>query len=229
MFGIRLPVNFLSPYLAISPSEFWRRWHITLSQWIRDYIYIPLGGSRGSLPRVLGVAVLTMALSGLWHGANWTFVVWGLYHGALLAIERLSGWGAKNGGNTLGRVISWAGLMTAVLFGWLLFRAQSFEVVGHYLRGMITGSGDASLGMRGQLVFALAACMGIQLWGYVDLGSRERPVRDWALGLFRPIGKQFAGTGVPEIALGIGMAVLVLVSLFMRSDSPVAAFIYFQF
>ncbi|MBI3288271.1 MAG: MBOAT family protein [Elusimicrobia bacterium] len=89
MLGIRLPENFLSPYLARSPSEFWRRWHITLSEWIRDYIYKPLGGGRGGPARALGVLVLTMAVSGLWHGSSLTFLLWGLYHAGLLAVERV--------------------------------------------------------------------------------------------------------------------------------------------
>ena len=90
MFGINLPENFFSPYLSKKPSDFWKRWHVTLSQWIRDYIYIPLGGADGTLLKTMAVLVIIMVISGLWHGAAFTFLIWGLYHGFLLMIERIA-------------------------------------------------------------------------------------------------------------------------------------------
>jgi len=90
--GIHLPENFLSPYLEKSSSEFWTRWHITLSQWIRDYIYIPMGGNRGSRFHSSLTLLAAMAISGVWHGANWTFLIWGLYHGLLLIGQRAIRW-----------------------------------------------------------------------------------------------------------------------------------------
>ena len=91
LLGFHFPLNFLRPYLAPSITDFWRRWHISLSTWLRDYVYIPLGGNRHGRLRTYRNLMLTMLLGGLWHGANWTFVVWGGYHGALLAIERARG------------------------------------------------------------------------------------------------------------------------------------------
>jgi alginate O-acetyltransferase complex protein AlgI len=127
MFGIRLPVNFNWPYLALSITEFWRRWHISLSEWIRDYIYIPLGGSRHGLVRKAGNALLAFAICGLWHGAAWNFLFWGLYHGAGLAVSSsyqklggaagrgLAAWFACN------RIAAWAATMVFVHVGWLFF------------------------------------------------------------------------------------------------------------
>ena len=87
--GFKLPHNFNAPYLATSPSDFWKRWHIGLSRWLRDYLYIPLSGNRKGPTRTMVNLFITMLLGGLWHGANWTFVVWGAYHGMLLAMQRL--------------------------------------------------------------------------------------------------------------------------------------------
>jgi alginate O-acetyltransferase complex protein AlgI len=230
MFGIRLPVNFLSPYLSRSPSEFWRRWHITLSQWIRDYIYIPLGGNRGSAGRALGVAMLTMAISGLWHGANWTFVAWGLYHGVLLAVERRGVFGARKLGEKESRstaVWGWMLMMTATLFGWLLFRAQNFTAVGVFLRGVfgpgVHGATESISGMRAPLALGLAACAAAQLWEYVDLKTGRRIVKE-------AVASRVPSFGVMgPVVLGVALAALVLGALFLRSDSPTQAFIYFQF
>src|SRR5438876_774118 len=88
MLGYKLAVNFNMPYLARNVSEFWRRWHISLSSWLRDYLFIPLGGSRGTAWRTNGNLLATMTLGGLWHGASWTFVVWGILHGVFLIIHR---------------------------------------------------------------------------------------------------------------------------------------------
>src|SRR5205085_11891873 len=87
--GFDLMVNFRMPYLAVSPSDFWQRWHISLSSWLRDYLYIPLGGNRGGKFKLYRNLMITMLLGGLWHGASWTFVAWGLFHGAILCIFRL--------------------------------------------------------------------------------------------------------------------------------------------
>src|SRR5438128_7164439 len=91
MFGFRFPENFDRPYSSVSMTDFWRRWHRTLSRWFRDYVYIPLGGSRGSTASGIRNLMIVFALTGIWHGAGWTFVVWGLYNGALIALERLTG------------------------------------------------------------------------------------------------------------------------------------------
>ncbi len=123
MLGIRLPENFRWPYLATNLQEFWQRWHISLSTWIRDYVYIPLGGSRAGVGRRVFNGVAAFALCGLWHGAAWNFVVWGLYHAAGLTVVNLCGprLGARAPGFSLRKVTSWAATLLFVWVGWLFF------------------------------------------------------------------------------------------------------------
>lgn len=121
LFGIELPVNFNSPYKATNIAEFWRRWHITLGRFLRDYIYIPLGGSHNGIHRTMGALLITMFLGGLWHGAGWTFAIWGLLHGFYLVTYRL--WSSI--GVSIPRVLAWCLTFFAVVFAWVLFRAVS--------------------------------------------------------------------------------------------------------
>jgi D-alanyl-lipoteichoic acid acyltransferase DltB (MBOAT superfamily) len=132
MFGITLPENFDSPYQADSIGDYWRRWHITLSSFLRDYVYIPLGGNRLGAGRSIANLLVTMLLGGLWHGANWTFVVWGGVHGALLGIERL--WRGRGGRLPMG--LARALTFTAVVLAFVLFRAPSFERAGEVYAGL---------------------------------------------------------------------------------------------
>jgi hypothetical protein len=138
MFGVRLPVNFYSPYKAAGIIDFWRRWHITLSRFLRDYLYIPLGGNRRGPARRWLNLWLTMLLGGAWHGAGWTFIVWGGLHGAYLvvhaawraAVERVvPGW-------QLPRLLAWALTLAAVVVAWVFFRAPDLNSACSLLRGM---------------------------------------------------------------------------------------------
>ena len=137
MLGFRLMRNFAQPYFAADPQEFWRRWHISLSTWLRDYLYISLGGNRGGRWKTYRNLMATMTLGGLWHGAAWNFVLWGIYQGALLSIHRAltgrhnrSGEGAKRGILAwFRRVFAIAIFFQVVCYGWLLFRANSFDQV----------------------------------------------------------------------------------------------------
>ncbi len=146
--GYDLMLNFRLPYLAINPSDFWQRWHISLSSWLRDYLYIPLGGSRRGLVQTCRNLMLTMLLGGLWHGANWTFVLWGAYHGLLLVGFRLwTEWRTRSGvagERARSRVGSIAWIMSVfamfhlTCFGWLLFRAANVAQVGTMLTSLVT-------------------------------------------------------------------------------------------
>jgi len=143
LFGIRLPINFLSPYRARSIIEFWRRWHITLSHYLRDYLYIPLGGNRRGRVRQYCALLVTMALGGLWHGAGWTFVLWGLGHGALLLVNHA--WRNAPGvfgfrQPTIPGVVAWFLTFWAVTLLWVLFRAPDIVVAGQYLAAMFDPS-----------------------------------------------------------------------------------------
>jgi alginate O-acetyltransferase complex protein AlgI len=144
LFGIRLPVNFRSPYKAISIIEFWRRWHITLSRFLRDYLYIPLGGNRlGEQRRYLNLLV-TMLLGGLWHGAGWNFLIWGGLHGLYLCVNHL--WQARRGGvsglsanefaKALAKSLSWAITFFAVVLAWVFFRARTLDGAWQMLGGL---------------------------------------------------------------------------------------------
>jgi len=153
-FGVRLMINFEQPYLSRSITEFWRRWHISLSSWLRDYLYIPLGGNRLGAAKTYRNLMLTMLIGGLWHGAAWTFVAWGAWHGALLALERLLGIG--KGGVVRPRSTWHAGLgavvATVVTFhlatiGWIFFRAPDFGVAFAYFTGLAAATDFMSVGV----------------------------------------------------------------------------------
>ncbi|WP_394832605.1 MBOAT family protein [Pendulispora rubella] len=133
LFGFRFPENFDYPYVSASLTEFWRRWHISLSRWFRDYLYIPLGGNRGSPLRTYANLATVFFLCGLWHGASWTFVVWGIYHGVFLVVERAG----------LGKVLAkWprmlqhAYALLAIMMGWVLFRADTLRHASVYFRAL---------------------------------------------------------------------------------------------
>lgn len=134
MLGFELMRNFAQPYFSTSPSSFWRRWHISLSSWLRNYLYISLGGNRGGDGKTYRNLMLTMLLGGLWHGAAWNFVAWGAYHGAMLIVYRMVGgfyspsWRSTWFGKALGVVV----FFNLTLYGWLLFRAKSFSQIADY-------------------------------------------------------------------------------------------------
>jgi alginate O-acetyltransferase complex protein AlgI len=140
MFNIELPHNFNSPYQATSIQDFWRRWHMTLSRFLRDYVYLPLGGSRGGRVKTLRNLFLTFLLGGLWHGAGWTFVVWGALHGAALAAQRRFTWA----GFTLPRWLGWALTIAFVNLAWVYFRASSVEQANGIVARMLGVAGSTA-------------------------------------------------------------------------------------
>jgi len=142
--GFHFPVNFRRPYLAAGIAEFWRRWHISLSLWLRDYLYIPLGGNRKGRWCTYANLMLTMLLGGLWHGANWKFVIWGGYHGALLAMER-----------ALGRAIPRVLTFLLVSVGWVFFRAASLSESLAVIGRLFYGPAGAGLWARWQVYLVL--------------------------------------------------------------------------
>lgn len=142
VFGFSLPRNFNRPYRSRSITEFWRRWHITLSAWFRDYLYIPLGGNRLGAAKTYRNLVIVFLLCGLWHGASWTFVFWGAWHGLFLAIERA---GLKRVLDRVPAPLAWVYALVAVMIGWVLFRAPSLGAAVEVWRGMagLNGTGLA--------------------------------------------------------------------------------------
>ena len=134
MFGFHFLENFHYPYSASSITDFWRRWHISLSRWFRDYLYIPLGGNRGSSLRTYFNLITVFLLCGLWHGASWNFVAWGLFHGCFLVLERL-GWGSLL--TRLPRVLAHVYTLLTVMVGWVLFRTETLSQAAAFLKAMI--------------------------------------------------------------------------------------------
>lgn len=178
MFGFHLPFNFNAPYRAWSVGEFWRRWHMTLSRFLRDYLYFPLGGSRGGTARAIRNTLITMLLSGLWHGAAWTFVAWGGAHGLAMAVERVG----RRYGIGLPRVAGWALTFLFVVVTFVLFRAQSFgEAAAIY--GHMVGLAGFALDFRGEghhAVLLLGLAVVLLLPPSQKLVLESMPPRRWA-------------------------------------------------
>jgi alginate O-acetyltransferase complex protein AlgI len=157
MFGLRIPQNFNSPYKALDPSDFWRRWHISLSTCMRDYLYISFGGNRQGEARTYRNLMLTMLIGGLWHGAAWTFVAWGAYHGVLLSLyRRYAAWWDR-----LPQLARRSGLFVAVVIGWVFFRAKDFGMAGSLLGKMFL---PAAGQLPAQLPLILLATLGAGAW-----------------------------------------------------------------
>lgn len=184
LMGFDLMVNFKLPYLSRSPSEFWRRWHVSLSTWLRDYLYIPLGGNRGGAGMMYRNLCITMLLGGLWHGAAWNFVFWGIFHGAILVAYRpFEGRFAPartvvgRGGRALG---AWAIFFSLTVFGWILFRASSAEQIGWFLTHIANGATSAkTVGYAYDLALFSAPLLLMQAFQYVRhdlLAAAKGPV-----------------------------------------------------
>jgi alginate O-acetyltransferase complex protein AlgI len=139
LLGYQFPQNFNQPYRALSVQDFWRRWHMTLSSWLRDYLYIPLGGSRGGTGRTYCNLLITMVLGGLWHGANTTFVIWGTLHGVALVLERMLGITGEGGHRRVPALVSWLITFHFVCLTWVFFRSPTLEGAQAYLGTLLFG------------------------------------------------------------------------------------------
>ena len=213
-FGFELPWNFLSPYGAVGFSDFWRRWHITLSTWLRDYLYISLSGNRAGAARTIVNLMLTMLIGGLWHGASWLFVLWGGVHGLFLVIERVARQLFES--STLVRTAGMQfvlGIMTwlAVCLAWVLFRAEDPASAAHLLTSMLTfGSGEELLG--GSEVLTVVVVI-------VSLLVTHWFMRD------RSFESVFKGLSWPVVGLILGAMLIAIV----LSPGEERDFIYFEF
>jgi D-alanyl-lipoteichoic acid acyltransferase DltB (MBOAT superfamily) len=214
-FGYDLVINFDLPYSAQSPSDFWKRWHISLSSWLRDYLYIPLGGNRGGKLRQYRNLILTMLLGGLWHGASWTFVAWGLYHGLLLAVFRALGIpDVVPAEARAARLRRWGRVLLMfhlTCLGWLLFRADSFGSALGMLRLLTT---DFTVTPAVFSALALMSLLAAPLLLLEQLMGGER-------GLHRFLV-------LPAPARGLAYAYVAVMLLVFHAEKPVD-FIYFQF
>jgi len=170
LFGLRIPQNFNSPYKALDPSDFWRRWHISLSTVMRDYLYIPLGGNRGGSWITFKNLMLTMLLGGLWHGAAWTFVVWGAYHGLLLAVYRAF----QEPWDRLPAKVRQLVMFVLVVIGWVFFRSLDFAMATWLLRTMFVPHGGV---LVPDLGLALVALLAGAWWGMAGPNPLELDYR----------------------------------------------------
>ena len=226
MFGFRFLENFNYPYISQSIQEFWRRWHISLSNWFRDYLYIPLGGSRVSNRRTYANLVIVFFLCGLWHGASWTFVFWGMWHGLFLVLERL-GLGALLA--RLPRPVRHVYTLVVVMVGWVFFRAETFAHAGSILAAMFgfAGQTTGSISVIGYLspgliVALLVGAIGSApfLWRWT--GGQEAAAGEAAL----PGATRRLFSAVVENAAIVAILVLSLVQVAADTYNP---FIYFRF
>jgi alginate O-acetyltransferase complex protein AlgI len=213
----RLARNFNMPYLAVNVSDFWRRWHISLSSWLRDYLFIPLGGSRGANWQTNRNLFLTMALGGLWHGANWTFVVWGCMHGGYNVIHRgFKGYCESRPrlqvvlSSLPGTAARWLLTFSAVLAGWVVFRATSLSVAGSVFHQLVIPSTGKSSPLHGLSLYVLIAVIAV---AHALAAS----------GLWRRWSER-----MPAPVLGTAYALALNFALLLAPDAG-KTFIYFQF
>ena len=222
LLGFELPKNFTEPYLSRNPAEFWQRWHITLSTWLRDYLFLTLGGNRHGRLRSLRNLSVTMVLGGLWHGAAWTFVLWGAYHGVLLVLHRtLQPVLVRVApGSSAGR-LAWQALRVAVTFhlvclGYLVFRAESLAQLGGLLPvlGGLTGSAGDTVSWPGVQLGIVALCAGLH--------GLERIVRPRLPAIRRALEPMWGG-----VLEGAAMGAVVALAIWLGGAG--GEFIYFQF
>lgn len=209
--GFRFPENFNSPYRSASLSEFWRRWHISLSSFLRDYLYIPLGGNRKGAVRTYANLLFVMLVGGLWHGAQWTFVAWGGVHGLALAVER---WAARSRGWSLPRPMAQVVTMAVVLVGWVLFRSPSFGEALAYFSALVgAGAGSGATAVLAATVFAPMGFLSLAVCAVVTflLPNSSDILRRLTAG---------------KVALGLVLLVVSVRVMGLQGHNP---FLYFQF
>jgi alginate O-acetyltransferase complex protein AlgI len=210
LLGFKFPLNFNAPYIAGSFSDFWHRWHITLSQWLRDYLYVPLGGNRKGRVRTYINLALVMVLGGLWHGAAWTFVIWGAIHGTALAVERLTGLG--HAGGAVVRFTWFLVVQLVVVVAWVFFRSTDFASAIAFLTPIVEGRfRPIIIGERDrELVFALLLLVPVVVL-HLRVWLAERAL--------------LPRVGYHEKAFATGLMMYAILTMHGR----VSTFIYFQF
>jgi D-alanyl-lipoteichoic acid acyltransferase DltB (MBOAT superfamily) len=219
LLGFRLMRNFELPYLATSPADFWRRWHVSLSSWLRDYLYIPLGGSRTSRAKGFRNVTITFLLCGLWHGASWNFVLWGAYHGVLIVGERI--YKRLVPPLPFARVLvpfKVLGMFLLTLIGWLIFRETNIEWLGTYFT--LSPFADTSADREIALYFLnLTLLYSLPIWAHAAFAVVAKRSRTTASASLLP-----ALSNARVVVAGV----LLLLTIVFRNTNP-SDFIYFQF
>lgn len=210
MFGFQFEENFRYPYIAKTVSEFWRRWHISMQTWFRDYVYFPLGGSRVSVPRHILNLFVVWLLTGMWHGANWTFIVWGLMYFVILTFEKLTGLSKKE---------YWWGhiyTMILVMIGWVIFRSTGLDSAVLYIKAMF------GIGAKGLMDKAVGAYI-LQNWVYFVFAIIGcAPIVPW-------IDAKLKGSKIWQAVYAVAVVVCFVVSVSFISNNAYNPFIYFNF
>jgi D-alanyl-lipoteichoic acid acyltransferase DltB (MBOAT superfamily) len=224
-FGFDLIRNFDHPYLATGPADFWRRWNISLSTWFRDYLYIPLGGSRHGSARTIANILITFLVSGLWHGASWNYVLWGAYHGTLLILSRaVSGFvprSAQREGGWL-KPLQIAGMFALTMIGWLIFRETDLGQLWRDLR--LTPSGSSALGLEAGLYLLLLTFLySVPLWIHDQWAELGGP------NLASAVDAPEAAVHWPGVAGQAVLCGLMLAAVLTLRSSMALNFIYFAF
>ncbi len=214
MFGFHFLENFNYPYISTSVSEFWRRWHMSLGTWFRDYVYFPLGGSRAKRPRMIFNLFVVWFLTGLWHGANFTFILWGLMYFALIAFEKLTGFEKKN--NKALIPFKWIYTMLFVVLGWVLFRANSISDAFYYIKSMFGFSGNIFINS------AFIDC-------FKQSGIMLAVAAIFSTPLIKKVENKFSKNTAFNILRLICLVILFVLSLANLVSSTYNPFIYFNF
>lgn len=214
MFGFHFLENFNRPYLAVSVTDFWRRWHISLSEWFRDYVYIPLGGNRVPVPRQVLNLLVVWTLTGLWHGASWTFVLWGAYYSVLLILEKFV---LKDALKRVPAVLRHIGTLLLVLFGWILFRVESVSALPQFIGAMFS----FSQANTGAYLLASDDALRFLVWLPVAVAC--------CLPLGEKLGARFSQRGWYRAAYMLSLAAVYYASIASLLGSTYNPFIYFRF
>lgn len=232
MFNVRLPFNFDSPYRALNISDFWRKWHISLSSFLRDYLYIVLGGNRHGPGRRYTNLAITMVLGGLWHGASWTFVFWGALHGLYLVINHafraLCGpiLHARLAGNRLYRLAAWLLTMFAVIVAWVFFRAETFAGAQRVIDGMLFLSSHHDVN---RLLWEAGLSMKTGFLWCVVLGGIASLLPNSNVVGTRLLERCRSSVAVSGFIGGAALTLVLLLILLNTTRDSVSAFIYFNF
>lgn len=219
IFNIKLPWNFNSPYKATSIQDFWRRWHISLSQWLRDYLYFTFGGSRCGLVKTLRNVMLTFTIGGLWHGAGWTFIAWGAMHGAMLSINNL--W-KKFSPVKVPKLLGWALTLLGVHFAWVFFRAPTILSAWELIKALF--------GATGTVGYDWSASTPLFTYGLMVVAAIIAIFLPNTCGLLHHIAQRRA-SGCTAFMIGLACGILAFLVLVcgMSEVMPKSAFVYFQF
>ena len=223
MIGFKFPENFNNPYISKSVSEFWKRWHITLGRWMMDYLYIPLGGNRKGKGRTYLNLWIVFFLSGLWHGASWTFVAWGVFHGLFIVLEKIFKKKGAHQKNTFTAYLSVFFTFVTVMIGWVLFRADTIGYAVHYVGAMFGTNGSSpALFVNSQFVFTLIVAAVFSFIGLIPSAKLQSKLEHLST-LSTPFSNR------NTVLFGLVIVVLLVLSASFILKGSFNPFIYFRF